>query len=118
MAQPNLPADAITPPFLPPGKASAVYTEQQTLTESPALRVLHAYDVVIAACHRRESDPIFAAVEALLDALDYNQPDLANRFETVYVHSLALVPTGRFDEVLRIFKRLRASWAEMIGVAL
>ncbi len=87
------------------------YRAQQILSARPESLVLMVYDRVIASCRVKDKKGASAGIATLMDALDFEQGEIALGLFRLYRYAMDRVWEGRFEDVLPLMCPLREAWA-------
>ncbi|MBI5876877.1 MAG: flagellar protein FliS [Chloroflexi bacterium] len=87
------------------------YREHQVETASPVERLLIVYDFAILACTRRDLERLSRALGVLIEGLDFNYPEVANRMLAIYQWCGEVGRKKEFDEAAQVLNELRSAWA-------
>ncbi|MEW6227348.1 MAG: flagellar export chaperone FliS [Bacillota bacterium] len=87
------------------------YRTQQVLSAKPEDLVLMVYDHVIASSRAKDKRKASAGIAVLIDALDFDQGEIALGLFRLYRYTMDKVWEGEFDDVVSVMRPLREAWA-------
>lgn len=88
------------------------YLEEQLNTMSPIQLLVKVYDMAIDACKRGERRRASKALIELINALNFDHEEMANRFLFIYEFCLARVRSGDYDSARETLEEIRNAWVE------
>jgi len=89
------------------------YRRQQVLSARPEDLILVVYDYVIAGCNGKDGAKACRGLAELIDALDFDQGEIAGGLFGLYRYSMDRVRKGDFDGALAVMRPLRETWAAL-----
>jgi len=81
----------------------------------PSQRLLALYEYGIDGCLERDQEKVTAALEELINILDFKYGEIAEGFYRVYSFCLRKAEKGEFDPVAWLLQDLRDTWAESLA---
>lgn len=96
--------------------ASLRYKELQLNGSTPLNLLLQVYEYGIVGCLKRDEKQVSAALVELIDALNFEQEEIAAGLFKLYDYCLRIVKKGNYDEVLTIITELRDTWTKVAGL--
>lgn len=90
------------------------YRTQQVLSAKPEDLVIMVYDRVIASCRAKDKKKASAGIAALVDALDFDQGEIAFGLFRLYRYAMDKVWESDFDNAVSVMRPLREAWAAAI----
>lgn len=91
---------------------SDIYRTQQIMSATPEKLVVMVYDYVLAACKAQDGKKAARGLAELIDALDFDQGEIALGLFRLYRYAMERVKEGKFDEVITILQELKATWVK------
>lgn len=88
------------------------YQEDQVNTMSPIQLLVKVYDIAIESCHRQDRKRASKAIVELINALNFEYEETANRFYGIYEFCMREIKAGKYDIALDLLQSLRNSWVE------
>ncbi len=92
------------------------YLKQKIMSASPEQLISYIYDVAISSCRREDEIKSTRAINELINALNFDQKEIATRFFQLYRYILNLISKRKFDEAATMLSELRTAWAEAMKV--
>ena len=92
--------------------ADAEGLAESSVPTEPSQLVLFLYDLIIAACKKRDSEDAVGTLITLIESLDFKQDEISNGLFRLYEFCMRTIKEGDFDTALRILTELRDVWAE------
>lgn len=92
------------------------YLKQKILSASPEQLVSYIYDVILAACRRKDQDRALRGLTGLVSSLNFEYKDIAVPMYQLYQYCLESVRKREFNEVEELIGDLKAAWAEAMKV--
>jgi len=74
------------------------------------------YDKAISGCQQRNLEKTWRAISELINSLNMDAGAISWRLLAIYEYCTDLARNGQYDEVIRILKDLRDTWAALQGV--
>lgn len=94
--------------------ATQTYRTNQVNGAGPLDLLLMTYDAALIGCGQRDLGRTVKALTVLREALDFTyDSDIAMGFFKLYQYCADLARQGEFDEVARILRELRNTWAQV-----
>lgn len=91
---------------------SNIYLKQKVLTATPEQLITYIFDAGIAFCSRKDRIKSENAVQELINALNFNEKELATTFFQVYRHIQFLIQNEQFDAARDALSDLRTTWKQ------
>jgi flagellin-specific chaperone FliS len=92
------------------------YLHQKITSANPNQLIAYIYDVGIAACTQKNRGKARQAIFALMDALNWENKEIAANFYNVYRYLNRLVSSGKFSEAKKILDDVRKTWSKAMQV--
>ncbi len=92
--------------------ALETYRNNRVVGANPLERVVIVYDIAIQSSNQHDLERTTRAIGTLRDALNYDQPEFANRMMAIYVWCAELARKGKWGEVADTLQELRDAWEE------
>ena len=92
-----------------------IYKAWEVNMSSPGKLVSALYDGAIKGCLLRSADQVAQPLTLLIDALDFEQGEVAVGLLRLYQYALESVRSAEFDVPLKILRELRETWNTAIG---
>ena len=92
------------------------YLKQKIFSASPEQLISYVYDVIIAACHRKDQERALQGLMELVSALNFDYKDIAVPMYQLYQYCLDQVRKRKFDEVKGLIGGLKAAWTAAMNV--
>ncbi|MFC1547560.1 flagellar export chaperone FliS [Candidatus Neomarinimicrobiota bacterium] len=92
------------------------YLKQKVMSASPEQLISYVYDVVLAACHRKDQEKALRGLMGLVNALNFEYKDIAVPMYQLYQYCLEKVRKREFDEVEGLIGGLKSAWVEAMKV--
>ena len=92
------------------------YLKQKVISASPEQLISYVYDVILAACHRKDQEKALRGLMGLVNALNFEYKDIAVPMYQLYQYCLEKVRKREFDEVEGLIGGLKAAWVEAMKV--
>jgi len=92
--------------------ALETYRNNRVVGANPLERVVMVYDIAIQSSNQHNLERTTRALGTLRDALNYDQPEFANRMMAIYVWCAELARQEKWDEVSGTLQELRDAWEE------
>ena len=97
------------------GQMRNVYLEQKILSASPDQLILYMYDAAVKGCKQKSRKRASRALIELINALNFEEREMAQQFFRLYRYCLDRVNMGKFDQAEEIISGLREAWYEKIN---
>ena len=92
------------------------YLTQKIMSASPEQLISYIYDLVIAACKRKDQEKALRGLASLVSALNFDYKDIAVPMYQLYQYCLEQVRKKQFEEVEELIGGLKTAWAEAMNV--
>ena len=92
------------------------YLVQKVNTASPEELISYLYDIAITACMRKEKARALEAIQALINALDFNQRPTAMTFYRVYRHLSDLIAKEEFSAAQNDLREIKQAWNKAFNI--
>ena len=92
------------------------YLKQKVFSASPEQLISYIYDVIIAACHRKDQERALRGLMELVNSLNFDYKDIAVPMYQLYRYCLDRIRKREFDEVEELIGGLKAAWTEAMKV--
>lgn len=92
-----------------------VYVRNRVEGISEEELLLDTYDLAIVSCVRKDDLPASRCIAELINALNFDYPEVATGLFRLYRYCLDLVKDQKWDEAAGILRELRRTWAEALG---
>jgi flagellin-specific chaperone FliS len=94
----------------PQTQISQKYREQQVQSAGPVERLLIVYDVALLACAKRDLERLSRALGVLVEGLNFEYAEIANRLLAIYQWCGELGRKKQYEEAAGILRELRETW--------
>jgi flagellar protein FliS len=92
------------------------YLKQKIMSASPEQLISYIYDLVIAACRRKDQEKALRGLAGLVSALNFDYKDIAVPMYQLYQYCLEQARKKQFDEVEELIGGLKTAWTEAMNV--
>ncbi len=92
------------------------YLQQKIMSASPEQLISYIYDVVIAACRRKDQEKALRGLAGLINSLNFDYKDVAGPMYQLYQYCLEQVRKRKFDETEELIGGLKLAWTEAMNV--
>lgn len=92
------------------------YLKQKIMSASPEQLISYIYDLVIAACRRKDQEKALRGLAGLVSALNFDYKDIAVPMYQLYQYCLEQVRKKQYAEVEELIGGLKTAWTEAMNV--
>lgn len=87
------------------------YLMQKIMSASPEQLISYILDAGITACAKKDYSNASKAVQALINALNFDYKEISLTFFNVYRYINRLIQKGQFDEAKEMLADIRKTWS-------
>ena len=88
------------------------YLVQKVMTASPEQLIAYMYDAGVAACGREDKIKAIQVVQELINALKFDNKEVAVTFFSIYRYIQVLIREKNFKEARDALIELKLTWAK------
>jgi flagellin-specific chaperone FliS len=87
------------------------YVVQKITSASPEQLISYIYDAAITACAKKNHSKAIQAVQALINALNFDYKDVSLSFFNVYRYINLLIQKSKFEEAKEMLTDIKKTWS-------
>ncbi len=92
------------------------YLTQKVMSASPEQLIAYIYDAAITGCARQDRSKSMRAVQELINALNFDNIDIARNFLKLYRYILDQICKGEFEEARQLLTEFKSIWTQAMKV--
>lgn len=92
------------------------YLTQKVMSASPEQLIAYIYDAAITGCAREDRSRAMRAVQELINALNFDNIEIARNFLNLYRYILDQIGKGKFDEAKQLLTEFKSIWTQAMKV--